>query len=47
MFANAHRAFKAECIIYSSVDYITLDKAVNLLRNGELNQKVTIEERVK
>lgn len=46
LFANAHRALNSSCMVFSSIDYITLDRAMNLLQKGELKQKLGLEEKL-
>lgn len=47
LFANAYKALNAEEVVFSSLDYITLEEALELLRKGELSQASSLEERVK
>lgn len=46
LFANAYRAFKEGRTVFSNVDYITLDKAMDLFKRGELKQKSGLEEKL-
>ncbi len=45
-FANALRALKSDCVVFSNLDYITLDKAIDLLKKGKLKQTATLEEKL-
>ena len=46
LFANAHRAFNSRDMVIGNVDYISLDNALKLFRNGKLNQVLKLEDRI-
>lgn len=45
-FTNAHRAFNSGVMQISNVNYIGLNEALKLFRQGKLNQSKRLEERV-
>lgn len=46
LFANANRALSSRCMVVSNIDYITLDRAKDLLQKGQLKQQSGLEEKL-